>query len=288
MTVYLGDTQTELFYREGGAGETFTRVESAIDGVDTTWNPTFTDLGSGWYQYTYAPSVTGIHTWGGTGDQGPPIALSFDVDPVRETVITLPSTTTVASSTVSRSPGGVQPAYVDELVIIQGEDWYWPMRLLGGGSLIDTTDYNAQLTVRATAEGGQVLFASVNNGKIFVGYDPPKRTNNTAYTTGSYVVPSTLNGYIYQATVGGTTASSAPLWPTTIGNTVTDGTVTWTCVASDAIATNLRVALIPSDTDNVAEWGIGRFDLEITDTYSKQSRIVEGNAVLSRAITRPA
>jgi hypothetical protein len=40
---------------------------------------------------------------------------------------------------------------------------------------------------------------------------------------------SARNGYRYKATVGGTTGSSEPTWPTTIGNTVVDGGVTWTC-----------------------------------------------------------
>jgi hypothetical protein len=41
--------------------------------------------------------------------------------------------------------------------------------------------------------------------------------------------PTAANGYIYTATVAGTTAVAQPTWPTTVGATVVDGTVTWTC-----------------------------------------------------------
>ena len=51
-----------------------------------------------------------------------------------------------------------------------------------------------------------------------------------AYILGDYVWPSTFNGYRYVCTTAGTSASTEPSWPTTIGNTVTDGTVVWTCI----------------------------------------------------------
>jgi hypothetical protein len=42
--------------------------------------------------------------------------------------------------------------------------------------------------------------------------------------------PTVVNGYRYIVTTAGTTGSSQPTWPTTIGSTVGDGSVTWTCV----------------------------------------------------------
>ncbi|HET9953603.1 MAG TPA: hypothetical protein VFQ61_03820 [Polyangiaceae bacterium] len=50
----------------------------------------------------------------------------------------------------------------------------------------------------------------------------------TAFTTGKLAIPATPNGYYYKATTGGTTGGSAPTWPTTVGATVVDGSVTWT------------------------------------------------------------
>lgn len=53
---------------------------------------------------------------------------------------------------------------------------------------------------------------------------------STAYALGAKVKPASTPLYIYQATTAGTSAGSAPTWPTTIGATVTDGTVVWTCI----------------------------------------------------------
>jgi hypothetical protein len=52
---------------------------------------------------------------------------------------------------------------------------------------------------------------------------------NRAYPLGTTVAPQNFLrfGFTFQATQGGTTAGSAPLWPTVAGGTVTDGTVIW-------------------------------------------------------------
>jgi hypothetical protein len=53
----------------------------------------------------------------------------------------------------------------------------------------------------------------------------------TAYALGDIVVPTgTPNGYCYICTTAGTShATTQPTWPTTIGTTVADSTVVWTC-----------------------------------------------------------
>lgn len=56
----------------------------------------------------------------------------------------------------------------------------------------------------------------------------------TAYLVGDQVIPVVTNGFYYKATAAGTSAGTAPTWPTTIGTTVTDGSVTWTCWGTTA------------------------------------------------------
>lgn len=53
------------------------------------------------------------------------------------------------------------------------------------------------------------------------------RANSTAYTVGQVVRPATGNGYLYRCVVAGTSGGSLPTYSTTMGDTFTDGTVTW-------------------------------------------------------------
>ena len=58
-------------------------------------------------------------------------------------------------------------------------------------------------------------------------------TLNTVTALGAKRRPTVDNTYVYTATVAGTTAGAEPAWPTVVGTTVVDGTVTWVC---DALA----------------------------------------------------
>lgn len=53
---------------------------------------------------------------------------------------------------------------------------------------------------------------------------------STAYDPFNYVIPTTANGHQYRCVDGGVSAAGEPTWPTTINETVVDGTVTWRCV----------------------------------------------------------
>lgn len=55
------------------------------------------------------------------------------------------------------------------------------------------------------------------------------RADSTVYAQGTTVVPITGNGFYYEYTTGGTSAGSPPTYPTTVGDTVADGTGVLTC-----------------------------------------------------------
>lgn len=50
----------------------------------------------------------------------------------------------------------------------------------------------------------------------------------TVYVLAERRAPVSRNGHIYTITTAGTSGANEPLWPTTTGSTVVDGTVTWT------------------------------------------------------------
>lgn len=52
---------------------------------------------------------------------------------------------------------------------------------------------------------------------------------SVAIPVGSEIVPTTPNGYAYISSGTGSTGGSEPTWPTTIGLTVVDNAITWTC-----------------------------------------------------------
>lgn len=73
----------------------------------------------------------------------------------------------------------------------------------------------------------ETLDYSVN----YTGHCARLREADTTYATGVRVRPFKPNGFQYNASSGGRTASREPVWPTAVGATVVDGSVTWTCEA---------------------------------------------------------
>jgi len=94
----------------------------------------------------------------------------------------------------------------------------------------DPQDFRVYL---GSPESGRRFRAASNPGVDSISVSIANTTQlwsaTTAKSANDRVRTSAANGYRYKATVGGTTGSSEPTWPTTLGNTVVDGTVTWVC-----------------------------------------------------------
>jgi len=62
--------------------------------------------------------------------------------------------------------------------------------------------------------------------------------------------PRKSTGYQYTVTTPGLSGNVEPTWPTTLGATVTDGSVVWTCEAVDtqSLATTISTALWSADS----------------------------------------
>lgn len=76
----------------------------------------------------------------------------------------------------------------------------------------------------------------VNNSTLLGGEVCSQWQTNHAYSLGARCVPTTAYGvtaamaFVYEVTTAGTShATTQPTWPTTVGDTVVDNGVTWTC-----------------------------------------------------------
>lgn len=68
-----------------------------------------------------------------------------------------------------------------------------------------------------------------SNSNIQRSTTPPSWIASHVYALGNLIIDS--NGNLQEVTTAGTSGSAAPTWATTVGNTTTDGSVTWTLKA---------------------------------------------------------
>lgn len=113
----------------------------------------------------------------------------------------------------------------------------WTWTLHGSGYAPDRVnhDYVNDLTSElATGAGYTVggVVATASRTKTAANSWGTARAASTAYTLGTVVRPAATNGFLYRAVVAGTTGSGTPTYPTVVGTTVTDGSVTWECVGA--------------------------------------------------------
>lgn len=182
-----------------------------------------------------------------------------------------------------------RPAFIHDydIEITQGQDWVQGFRCLprtdqGVLYLEDTTGYTARMVVRTPdPSGAAVLDVSDSGGEIAVGFTPGIWLPNTAYGVGQKVVPTTLNGFVYEVTVAGTShASTEPTWPTTLGDTVSNGTVTFRAETDDANVCNLYISIGRTTTGTLTPWGRGSYSIEVVDTFGHTWVYIDGAAYL--------
>ena len=190
------------------------------------------------------------------------------------------------------------PGYIhnQDILIPQGGDFFFPIGVIaetdeGSEYLLDTEGYTAVMEIRqGDYDGETVLEANTGNGRIVVGFTPVKWEADTAYVAGQQVVPTTLNGFIYECTVSGTSDNTTePTWPTTIATTVADNTATWRCELAENIAngrvSNLYIQIPASVTELLTDWGKGVYTLQLIDTFNHVIFWMDGVARLRREAT---
>lgn len=74
------------------------------------------------------------------------------------------------------------------------------------------------------------------------------RRADETYATNTRVRPGQRNGFQYNASTGGRSGTREPRWPTTVGATVQDGSVTWTCEAVSNASLERTVSGTPAWT----------------------------------------
>lgn len=78
---------------------------------------------------------------------------------------------------------------------------------------------------------------------------------------GSFVTPKTANGYCYVSTNAGTSGATEPVWPTTLGSTVSDGTITWKFFGAPNSNTSLQ------DISNAIIAVANKYNVPVLDLY---------------------
>ena len=108
-----------------------------------------------------------------------------------------------------------------------------------------TDPIDAQVWIGSTASGKQLRAASnpgVDQITLTILQKIAAWSAAAAVSAGALRRPTTTNNRVYQAGGSGTTGATEPTWPTTIGATVADNGITWTCLAYEDTPNEVKLA----------------------------------------------
>jgi flagellar hook protein FlgE len=105
---------------------------------------------------------------------------------------------------------------------------------------------NSMIPPKVTSQVNMVL--NLDSSETAPTYSGTQWAATTAYAAGARVYPNPPNGYSYEVTTAGTSGAAQPTWPTTVGSTVSDGTVTWTVRQGPADISNFSTMVNIFDT----------------------------------------
>jgi hypothetical protein len=153
----------------------------------------------------------------------------------------------------------------------------------------------------ATGTGPLYMVPMANQMQLFISdgvngyyYDtfPKFWTQSTTYLPGVVVQPNPPTLLYYQVTGnGGMSSTSPPAWPTTVGDTVTDGGVTWACIPGIPYFTQitdpnflgggpavLQDNYIVYAQPNGNQWGVS--NLGDCTTYDSMAQALKGDGII--------
>lgn len=99
-----------------------------------------------------------------------------------------------------------------------------------------STDLTGELPTGGGYTAGGMQIAGQGFTYTTAGAWPTTWTASTAHAVEDVVRPNPANGYLYRCSVAGTSAATPPTWPLGVGQTVTDGSVTWECCGGGVTA----------------------------------------------------
>lgn len=121
--------------------------------------------------------------------------------------------------------GGLTPSTSNTLTVTAHTVTYVPDRVVNAF----VSDLTNEVAAGLGYSTGGVSVGVLTKTKTAANSWSVQRAATTAYAVGDVVRPVATNGFIYRATTAGTTGAGLPTYPTVLGQTVVDGTVTWEC-----------------------------------------------------------